>query len=96
VEAYGARQIAKFGRFLGLNSVILEGDALAIISALGRTEVDYCNYGCLIMDAKNILRGFGSWGLSHIRRKGNMVAHILAKFVVFSEQTKVRFGTCKF
>jgi len=43
------------------------------------------------MDAKNILRGFGSWGLSHIRREGNMMAHILAKFVVSSEQMKVRF-----
>jgi hypothetical protein len=45
-EAYGAPQAAEFGRFLGLNSVILEGDALAIISALGRTEVDDSNYGC--------------------------------------------------
>jgi len=74
-EAYGARQAAEFGRFLGLNSVLLEGDALAIILALGRIEVDDGNYGSLIMDARNILQGFGSWGLSHIRREGNMVAH---------------------
>lgn len=71
--------------------MILEGDALGIITALGRTEMEAGKYGSLIMDTRSLLRGFRSWDINHIRREGNMVAHTLAKFVVSSKQTKVWF-----
>jgi len=90
-EAYGARQAVEFGCFLGLNSVIVEGDATVIISALGRTEEEDGNFGSLIMDARSLLCGFLSWDISHVRRDGNMVSHVLAKFAISFEQTKVWF-----
>jgi hypothetical protein len=39
-----------------------------------------------------ILRGFNSWAVSHVRRAGNMVAHNLAKLAVLHPQNHVWFG----
>jgi hypothetical protein len=90
-KAYGAQQAVEFGQFLGLQSVILEGDALEIITALGRLEDEAGKYGNLIMDARRLFRAFWSWDISHVRRDDNMVAHTLVKFAVSYEQTKVWF-----
>jgi hypothetical protein len=90
-EAYGACQALEFGRFLDLQSVFLEGDALEISTALGRMDDESGKYGNLIMDARRLFRGFHFWNITHVRREGNMVAHSLAKFVVSFEQTRVWF-----
>jgi hypothetical protein len=69
--------------------VILEGDALEITTALGRTKVEAGKYGNLILNAKSLLRGFWSCDVTCVRREGNMVAHTFEKFAIFFEQTKV-------
>jgi hypothetical protein len=69
-KACGARQAIEFGRFLGLNSVIVEVDAIEIISTLGKTEEEAGKFGSLIMDARSLLRGFLSWDISHVRHEG--------------------------
>jgi hypothetical protein len=86
-EAYGARQAVEFGLFLGIQTILLKGDALEITNSLNNTEG---NAG-FIADTRAILRGFGSWDVSHVKREGNRVAHALAKFVISSEQNKVWF-----
>jgi hypothetical protein len=100
-EAYGARQALEFalefGRFLDLQLVFLEGNALEITTTLGRMDDESGKYGNLIMDARRLFRGFHLWNITHVRRESNMVAYSLAKFVVSSKQTRVWFesySTC--
>jgi hypothetical protein len=76
-EAYGARQALEFGRFLDLQSIFLEGDALEITTALGRMDDEFGKYGNLIMDARRLFRGFHFWNITYVRREGNMVAYDL-------------------
>lgn len=96
-EAYGERLVAEFEIFLGLRSVIVEGDAVEIIHALRSSESVLGKYGSLISDACNLLSFFGFYDFSHVRREGNRVAHTFAKFAISSEQNKVwlvSFPTC--
>jgi hypothetical protein len=90
-EAYGARQAVEFGLFLGIQTILLKGDALEITNSLNNTEGNAGKFGNFIADTRAILRGFGSWDVSHVKREGNRVAHALAKFVISSEQNKVWF-----
>jgi hypothetical protein len=48
-------QAARFCKEMGLNNVILEGDASAIIAALRETEPNASRYGHLIEEARMIL-----------------------------------------
>lgn len=82
VEALGARRGAELGRFLGLQSLILEGDALEVVLAIQRDEEGAGSYGILILDTKAILAGVVSWAVQHIGRDGNRAAHHLAKLAV--------------
>lgn len=96
-EAYGARQAAEFGRFLGLQSVILEGDDLKIIVELGKNDDGAGKYSNFIVEGRRLLMGFMSWDVRHVRREGNKVAHTLAKFVVSHQQNQFWFesySTC--
>jgi len=90
-EAYGARLAVEFGIFLGLRSIILEGDASEIIQALRSSDSVLGKFGSLISDAQNLLSSFGFYACTHVRREGNRVAHTLAKFAISSEHNKVWF-----
>jgi hypothetical protein len=72
----------EFGREMGLYLIELEGDAHEIISALGNSVEFASSYGCIISKTRQTLGSFCSWRISHVRREGNMAAHLLAKFVV--------------
>jgi rhodanese-related sulfurtransferase len=54
-EAVVVVQAARFCKEMGLNNVILEGDASAIIAALRETEPNASRYGHLIEEARMIL-----------------------------------------
>jgi hypothetical protein len=73
-EAYGARQAIEFGHFLGLQSVIVEGDALEIVSGLGRPGDGDGRYGNLLEDARRLLLDFRVWDIRHVRRDGSKFA----------------------
>lgn len=92
-EAYGARQAAEFGCFLGLQTVILEGHALEVVAALGRDDEGAGKYGNLDGEARRILNGSRSWTVHHVRREGNQAAHTVAQFAVSQQRNKVWFGT---
>jgi hypothetical protein len=91
-KAYGARQAVEFGHFLGLQSVIVEGDALEIVSALGCPRDGDGRYGNLLEDARRLQVDFRVWDIRHVRQDGNKVAHTLAKFAVSQQQNHV-FGS---
>jgi hypothetical protein len=91
-EALGAKICAEFGLFLGLKNVVLEGDPLEVVRAISREGDEDGYLGNLIGETHQILRGFNSWAVSHVRRAGNMVAHNLAKLAVLHPQNHVWFG----
>jgi len=64
--------------------VIVEGDALEIVSALGCPRDGDGRYGNLL--------DFRVWDIRHVRQDGNKVAHTLAKFAVSQQQNHV-FGS---
>lgn len=88
-EALGARQGAEFGLFLGLQSLILEGDALEIVMALGSDDKGVGYYGNLIVETRGILMGFLSWTVQHVGRDANKATHCLAKFAVSNQLNHV-------
>jgi hypothetical protein len=83
-EALGTHWGVEFGRFLSLNSLILEGDALEVVLALQRDDEGAGSYGSLIVDTRAVLSGVRSWVIQHVGRDGNMAAHHLAKLAVSS------------
>jgi len=70
-EALGARQGAEFGRFLGLPSVILDGDALEVVLALDNDEEGAGYYGNLVVETRGILSCFVLGSVQHVGREGN-------------------------
>lgn len=92
-EAFGACQAASFGRWLGLSSVWLEGDALDIIMALGREEDDEGKYGNFLVETRVILKHFLSFTVGHVRSEGNFAAHLLAKLAVSHQLNQVWFNS---
>jgi hypothetical protein len=92
-EAFGARLCAEFGLFLGLRSVILEGDALEVVQELKRVNEDAGHLGNLIGEIRVLLRRFDCWSFIHVKREGNKVAHTLAKYAISHPQNRVWFDS---
>ena len=78
-ESYGALKAVQFARDLGLSKVVLEGDSLQAIQALQGDQEVWCSASMFLFEAKLGLINFARWEVSHVRRDGNVVAHILAK-----------------
>jgi hypothetical protein len=89
VEAFRARLCAEFGLFLGLKSVVLEGDALEVVQAISRKSADAGYLDNLIGETHYLLSFFDRWAVSHVRRTGNMAAHKLAKLAVLQQRNHV-------
>jgi hypothetical protein len=81
-EAIGAKLGAELGRFLGLHSIFLEGDASEVVSALNREEEGFSRMGSIIAEAREVLREFSEWKVASVRRGCNNAAHQLAKLAV--------------
>jgi hypothetical protein len=92
-EAFGARLCAKFGLFLGLKSVVLEGDALEVVQAISRKSADAGYLDNIIGETLYILSYFDRWEVSHVRRTGNMAAHKVAKLALLQQRNHVWLGS---
>jgi hypothetical protein len=93
-EAIAARCAMHFGRNLGFESVELEGDAREIILAIGNSEEADSIHGNLLIETRQMLESLPSWRVSHVRREGNMVAHLLAKFALTQQSQRVWLNSC--
>ena len=71
------------------NSVILEGDSMEVVQALGNDEVSWGRYSTVINDAKLLLRNVSRWNVCHVRRTVNMAAHKLAKLALSLGEERV-------
>jgi hypothetical protein len=88
-EAIGARVGAELGRRLGLQSIMLEGDASVVIEALRREGEDLSRFGNVILETKELLKGFHFWEANLVRREGNNAAHLLARHATNQELNQV-------
>ncbi|KAF5462772.1 hypothetical protein F2P56_018753 [Juglans regia] len=78
-EAYALMLAVIFCRDMGIQDIIMEGDALQVIHVLNKATTDWSQGGVLIANAKMILNTLHSWSGSHVKREGNKAAHILAR-----------------
>jgi len=90
-EAIGA---LSFGRFMGYQSVELEGDAREIILALNNPEEVDSIHGHFLTETRQMLGTLVSWKVSHVRREGNKAAHSLAKLALSKQCNRVWINSC--
>ena len=81
VEAAVARRTILFAKDLNLSSIILEGDSEIITRALQAEDQSLASYGNIIEEIKFHANSFSNFRVSHVKRKGNSVAHNLVRHV---------------
>ena len=79
VEVAAARRAIMFAKELNLSSIILEGDSEIITRALQAEDQSLASYGNLIEEIKFHVDSFLNFRVSYVKRKGNSVAHNLAR-----------------
>ena len=79
VEAKALEAGCLFARDVGLQDVVLEGDSINLINALCGTSPPPASVEPIIMDVLDLCREFRNIAFSHVRRKANVPAHLLAK-----------------
>jgi len=92
-EALGAKLCVEFGIFLGIKSVVIEGDAVGVVNALNRSVVDEGIITNLITETRLKLGNYDRWSIKHVRRDGNKIAHSLAKLAISHFQNQVWLGS---
>ncbi|XP_059458384.1 uncharacterized protein LOC132187980 [Corylus avellana] len=62
--------------------IILEGDALQVVTTVNSSEQSWSHFGHLVAYTKIVLQMLLEWSCRHVRRKANVIAHRLAKAAV--------------
>ena len=79
IEAKATSRAPQFAAELGFNRVILEGDCQVLIKALKEDSMFLCDDGLFIEDVLFYANFFNKLHYSHVKRKGNKVAHSLTQ-----------------
>ena len=88
MEALAACRAIRFAWELNLHHVMIEGDSLRVIQAIIDTRPVQTLYGHII-DEIRLLSSLFTCSFLHVNRKGNMLAHALARRAVLSTDTEV-------
>jgi ribonuclease HI len=78
-EAFGAFQAARLITELGLQNIILEGDAKQIVDAINSNMSTWSQYGHLVEDTRRLVCSLSRWKCIFTHREANEAAHRLAK-----------------
>ncbi|KAJ0096619.1 hypothetical protein Patl1_27305 [Pistacia atlantica] len=78
-ESFTALQAVILAVDIGINQIILEGDALQVVNDLLRDEENWGQAGLISMDTKVLSRNFLTFSVHHVKRASNVIAHTLAK-----------------
>ncbi|KAJ0091114.1 hypothetical protein Patl1_13670 [Pistacia atlantica] len=78
-ESFAALQVVILAADIGINQIILEGDALQVVNDLLRDEENWGQAGLISMDTKAVSRNFQTCFVHHVNRASNVIAHTLAK-----------------
>ena len=88
-EALITWQAAELSHRLGLQKVVLEGDALEVVNVLRTEELWLGRYRHILQDVKHMLSQYREWKVNHVHRQGNGVAHGLEKLALNIQQETV-------
>ncbi|XP_050246259.1 uncharacterized protein LOC126694211 [Quercus robur] len=67
-------------RDIGIQDVILEGDSLVIYNALCEVSLPPSSVASIVDGMRDLCKVFRWLQFSHVKRKGNRPAHLLAKY----------------
>ena len=81
VETLAFRKALEFAVDAGFLELIVEGDNVNVMRAVSSSTLNFSMLGNVIADIHCILCGLGRVSISCIKREGNRVAHVLAKYV---------------
>jgi hypothetical protein len=73
--------------------MVIEGDAVGVVSALNQVVADEGITTNLIAETRLLLENFDRWTIKHVRREGNKIAHSLAKLAISQLQNRVWLGS---
>ena len=88
VEALAACRAICFAQELSLHNVVIEGDSLKVIQAIIDTSLVQTLYGHIIDEIRLLSSSF-ICNFLHVNRKGNKLAHALARRTILSDDTDV-------
>ena len=75
-----------FARDMGFHEVALEGDSVTVSNAIAGISPPPSSIASVVCGISSLLSAFRSFSISHVGRKGNKVAHLLAKHAQGVEQ----------
>ena len=73
---------------MGFYDIILEGDPLTVVKAIGDSEASIRPFGQIVEDIKEVLGSLQSWFICHVKRDANQAAHGLAKEVTVTSMER--------
>nr|XP_023879227.1 uncharacterized protein LOC111991659 [Quercus suber] len=79
VEVLAARRALYFAQELGFDHIILEGDSDIAIRAMKEDSFSAASFGHILADIKVLSSNFRHLVFNHTRKRGNKVAHSLAR-----------------
>jgi hypothetical protein len=88
-KALGPRQGVELCIELGLQSVLLEGDAKEIVNDIAKGGVSSGSCGSIIDHTRSLLSHVHTWAIQHVPREFNAAAHKLARFAIDKLQHRV-------
>ena len=90
-EAMAALYAVELATRLGYGNVIFEGDALMVVNALKNKSEGGSPIFQIFSDIHRLCLGFESFSFLHVKRAGNCVAHLLARWECVSNSEIVWF-----
>ena len=79
-ETLACRKALEFAIDAGFSELIVEGDNINVMRAVSSSTMNFSMLGNVIADIHCILCGLRGLSISCVKRDGNWVAHVLAKF----------------
>lgn len=84
-----ATRAIEFAAKVGVDRIVIKGDSSVVTEALRFNNARLASYGLLVEDAKLLEKSFLELSYSHTKRKGNKVAHGLARLALNLSDTIV-------
>ncbi|XP_059429077.1 uncharacterized protein LOC132162875 [Corylus avellana] len=66
-------------KYMGIHSLIVEGDTQVVITAVQKQDPTNSRYDHLVEDTRTVMSSFLRWQVCHLSRDANKTAHGLAK-----------------
>lgn len=74
---------------MGFQDIILEGDSLIVVKAIGELETNWRPFGQIVYDTKEVLGPLKSRSICHVRIEANQAAHGLVKTATSSSIDRI-------